>query len=384
MPYVEGRTVYDADSHIMELSGWLADYADPKLRDALRPLDLGGAGSAVEETIARAAARRDDPAASRALEDDIMHAKGWAALGAFDPEERSRALDRLGFDAQLVFSTFSPTQFLGDKDQELLFGGARAHNRAMADFCAHDKRLLPVAYVPWGPPDSTLAAATEAIDLESAAILVDSLPPRHGNSPTHPEYHSFWALLEDRGVPFVLHIGGGGTLTRPVFHRNDIPVTDFLGGGENVRAKDYLGISHSPEMFLAALIFDGVLEKFPGLRGGCIEQGAGWVVTWLQKLDYAKRFFGKSEPVLRDLPLDPSDYVRRQLRFTPFPGEPIGWMMEQAGAELFCFSSDYPHPEGTRDPVGRFEATLGGVDESARDRFYRGNFADLIGSALPV
>jgi predicted TIM-barrel fold metal-dependent hydrolase len=381
MPYVDDRIVYDADSHVMELEGWLSGYADPGVRDALRPLFLEGAGAFVRETIAKAEQRRDDAAAMAALEADIMHDKGWLGLGAFDPEQRSRALDHLGFAAQLVFSTFAPTQFEG-KDLELLYGGTQAHNRAMADFCAHDARLLPVAYVPWGPPDLTLQLAQEAIDLDSAAILVPSVPPRDGNSPTHPDYHPFWALLEESDVPFVLHIGGGGRLTRPAFHRNGIPVTDFLGGGENIRAKDYIGISHPPEMFLAAMVFDGILEKFPGLRGGSIEQGALWVVPWMRKLDLARRSFGRTEQVLRELPMEPSDYVRRQLRFTPFPGEPVGWMIEHGGPELFCFSSDYPHPEGTRDPVGRFEATLDGIDEDTRDRFYCRNFADLMGGRI--
>src|SRR5262245_59413819 len=127
MPYVENRTVYDADSHVMELDGWLADYADPGIRDALRPLALGGAGPFVREAISSAQARRDDPAATAALEANVMQAKGWSGLGAFDPHERSRALDHLGFAAQLVFSTLAPTQFLGN-DLELVFGGARAHN----------------------------------------------------------------------------------------------------------------------------------------------------------------------------------------------------------------------------------------------------------------
>ena len=45
-----------------------------------------------------------------------------------------------------------------------------------------------------------------------------------------------------------------------------------------------------------------------------------------------------------------------------------------AGAELFMFSSDYPHPEGTKDPVGKFEKTLEGVAEEIKDKFYRTNY----------
>jgi hypothetical protein len=38
MPYAEGRTYYDADSHLMELADWLVLYADPGIRDRIRPL----------------------------------------------------------------------------------------------------------------------------------------------------------------------------------------------------------------------------------------------------------------------------------------------------------------------------------------------------------
>jgi predicted TIM-barrel fold metal-dependent hydrolase len=59
----------------------------------------------------------------------------------------------------------------------------------------------------------------------------------------------------------------------------------------------------------------------------------------------------------------------------------VGAIIEQAGEDLLLFSSDYPHPEGTRDPLGRFEATMDGVPDAARDAFYSGNFADLMGLA---
>jgi hypothetical protein len=53
-------------------------------------------------------------------------------------------------------------------------------------------------------------------------------------------------------------------------------------------------------------------------------------------------------------------------------------MIEQAGQDLFLFSSDYPHPEGGRDPLRRFESSLEGISERAKECFYAGNFANMM------
>jgi len=182
-------------------------------------------------------------------------------------------------------------------------------------------------------------------------------------------------------VPFVLHVGGGGRLLDRAFHNNGSPVTDHLGGGENIRSKDFLAISNSPSLFLGVLILDGLFDRFPNLRGGVIEEGASWVVSWLHQLDFAQRAFRRTEEPLSKLSRRPSEYVREHLKFTPFPGEPVGWMIEQAGPELFMFSTDFPHPEGGKDPKAKFEATLDGVDDDDLARFYYGNMAELVGSA---
>jgi predicted TIM-barrel fold metal-dependent hydrolase len=363
----------------------LLPHADTATAEKLRPLYLGAAGALADRAVAEADARRSSGnlLTSDADPYEVLKPKGWAAHGAFDPGERSRVLDSLGFAAQFVFPTFAGTQFAG-KDLDLLYGGTDALNRAMAAFCAHDPRLLAVGVVPWGVPERTVAAVERAIDEGCAAIQFPSDLPRGAVSPTHPDHARIWEVLEEHNMPALTHIGGGGRPVPPGYHDNGIEVTDFLGGGENIRSKDFMGISHVTEIFWAALVLDGILDRHPGLRGASIEEGALWVATWIRRLDLAVRGFSRTEQVLRDLPMAPSDYVRRQLRFTPFPNEPVGWMIDTCGDELFMFSSDYPHPEGTKDPVARFESTIGDRDDESRGRFYADNFAELFRGSVPV
>jgi len=93
----------------------------------------------------------------------------------------------------------------------------------------------------------------------------------------------------------------------------------------------------------------------------------------------SQKIFKRSDPGVAALSRKASEYIRRQVRFTPFPGEDVGLMIREAGPELFLFSSDYPHPEGTDDPVGRFERTFEGISDDAKQQFYSQNFLHMLG-----
>src|SRR5690242_1078459 len=149
MPYAAGRVINDADSHVMESLDWLSSHADPKIRPRLVSMRLEAGGSGAAKAIERALARQQDPVATAEIATGVVAGpKGWAAYGAIDPAERSKALDDLGFNRQLVFTTFAASQFLPSPDLDVKYGGARALNRAMAEFCARDKRLVGVGVVP--------------------------------------------------------------------------------------------------------------------------------------------------------------------------------------------------------------------------------------------
>ena len=385
-PYAAGRRCNDADSHLMESVDWLASHADPEIREALPSFAPQGggeskAGRVILDLIDRAQRRLDDPEATRRLEENVVGGpKGWLAHGATNPTERRRTLDLLGFEKQLVFATFSLGQFAWSKDAKLNYGGARAHNRGMAEFCEGDPRMLPVCFLPLTDPERSQRELDELLRCDPGAVWVLS-DVLGDSSPSHVDLEPIWARLAEAHVPVALHIGGGKLLDRR-YHRNGRPLPDdWLGGGENLRGKDFPMVHHSPERFLTCLTLDGVFERHPDLRCGVIELGASWVPGMLRNLDHAAHAFGRNEPIIQDLSLLPSDYIRRQVRFTPFPFEDVGWLIEDSGEELFLFSSDYPHPEGGKDPIGKFEASLDAhqIGPEARGRFYADNFEVLFG-----
>jgi uncharacterized protein len=378
MTYAQGRVVHDADSHVMETREWLEAYLAAEQAELGRGL-LGKQPGPLDRQIEEARKRKTDSAAdAQAAANPIAGTKGWGAYGAFDPDERSKVLDGFGFSRQLVFPTAGVRPVHESKDDEQRYAAARAYNRAIAAFCARDPRLVAVAYVPLDDPERALSEAEFALELGCGAILVSSGPAGE-RSPGHPLLDPLWALLSERRIPFMLHIGAG-TQTQPkAFRNNGRPrAPDLHGGGENLRFCDYIMLWYAPQVFLTAMIYDGVFERFPTLRGGVIESGAGWVPDFLRQLDLAHKSFSRTDPYLKQMTMAPSEYLRRAVRFTPFPGEDVGLMIQDAGPELFMFSTDYPHPEGTKDPLGRFERTMTELDETAKDKFYRGNFEDMM------
>jgi len=383
MPYVENRVVHDADSHLMEMPDCLDPWFDPRLKSAFHDLAIFRKKLGNGRWAETARLQQDDPEFRAGDAPNILLRKNYQALGSFRREDRPKALDLLGFSSQLVFTTFCLGNFGLDEggDLGLCYAAAQAHNRMMTDFCAVDRRLLATAYVPLVDFDHARKTAAEAIELGAKALLVASKPPP-GHSPSHIALDPVWACAQEAGIPVLFHVGGEEKLN-PAYFENGLPrVKDFHGGEENFTSVSFMPIPHSVMQTLAAMIIDGVMDRFPRLKFGAIELGASWAPGWMRFMDSAHAAFIKNEERLHALSARPSEIVRRQVRITPYPHEDAGWLIREGGEEVFLFSSDFPHVEGGRNPLKRFDDSLAGVSAAAIDRFYSRNFVDLMGEGL--
>ena len=385
MPYApETRPFYDADSHIMELPDFITSYADPKIRGELPPVSYSSSIVTDEEVavIVGQGNRHSDEhrEAQIALGDDLIaKSKEIQALGAFDSTDRIKALDLLGFKKQLVFSTHSPKYPFRAKDDiapHLRYGAARGHNRHILEFCAADSRLMPVVIVPLDDPALAIAELEWCLEQGAEAVWVPHRAP-FGHSPGHVDLEGFWARLAEADVPAVLHVGGAPLqVAKDWGNTGRGKVSDWVGGGENVRTKDATVLHHPVELFLSVMIMDGVFHRHPGLKCAAVELMAGWVPAMMRRLDNIARAFSRHDESIR-FERSPSQQIIEQMAFTPMPNEDVANLIAQSHEGLYLFSSDYPHLEGTSDPIGRFERTVGDLSEATKTAFYSENFLRL-------
>ncbi len=388
MTYAHREDIYDADTHMMEHPNWIYDFASEDIKDHLEPIVEGDKEvfERIDTAIANFEKRQSSSEALDQAKKDFMtwNHKGWEGLGAFNAEERKIANDLLGFKAHIVFPTSAFDQVLAAKEQKIVLGGVEALNRGMATFCSVDKRMHGAAYIPFAyGEDIALKFLKQAIKDGFSVIMIDTIAPQGSKASTHPDFDVVWKEIEDNDIAITLHVGAdNGWDPVPLsFYNNGSNVPTHKEGDAPRDALAYMGISYCAELFLASLIFDGVFSRFPKLRVGVVELGASWIISWMKHLDQSYKAFRRLQD-LSYVELLPSEYVQKHIKVTAFPGEDIGWLLNNGAADLMMFASDYPHHEGTDDPIKRFEQTMSDVSEENKTKFYSENFKKLLGSHI--
>ena len=388
MTYAHREDIYDADTHMMEHPNWIYDFASEDIKEHLEPIVEGDkeVSERIDKAIANFENRRSSSIALEQAKKDFMtwNHKGWEGLGAFNAEERKLANDLLGFKAHIVFPTSAFDQVLAAKEQKIILGGVEALNKGMATFCSVDKRMHGAAYIPFAfGEDIALKFLKQAIKDGFSVIMIDTIAPQGAKASTHPDFDAVWKEIEENDIAITLHVGAdNGWDPVPLsFYNNGSNVPTHKEGDAPRDALAYMGISYCAELFLASMIFDGVFSRFPKLRVGVVELGASWIISWMKHLDQSYRAFRRLQD-LSQVELLPSEYVQKHIKVTAFPGEDIGWLLNNGAADLMMFASDYPHHEGTNDPISRFEKTMEGVSEEKKTKFYSTNFKHLLGSHI--
>ncbi|MDB5394107.1 MAG: hypothetical protein JWM91_1613 [Rhodospirillales bacterium] len=390
--------VIDVDSHFMEPIDWL-EQIDPTLAELIPPSDesfiervvQGVVGDLIEaiprkqrpenliELLAPSGRRSLEAllAASAEQQKEMM----TTPPTGYDADARIALCDANGIDIQLVNSTMGSTPYVLAMKQgrrDLALRAFQAFNSwAVGTFHGHTDRLIPVALIDIADVDWAIAEMTRVRAAGSRAFQVRADPVSDTKSFTHPDFEPVWSAAEDLGMAVIFHIGAG---------RSEVKHGWYFNGGD----PSHYAILHLingqvvPQIALSAMIIDGVLERHPKLTIIVEELGIGWVPNLMSMLDsvtvgpYGAQFgIGQDD---YKLPFKPSDYIKRQVRFTPLTScDAIQPTFGQLPEDLLVFSSDFPHLEGRADAVKLCEAQLTGVSARAKAQFFGESIGALMG-----
>lgn len=288
--------------------------------------------------------------------------------GMFRGADRLADMDADGVDVAVLFGSARPMGlFLRSKERDFHLAGFRAFNNFVCqDFAAADRaRLVPLAYIPGLGVEEAVAELRRAHAQGARGAALMCWPS--GGDKCSPADDPFWAACQELDVPVIVHV-------RLISVNSAAPPPTGKQGGD-LPGLSTTGLLDMP-LVIAQMIFAGVFERFPRLRAGFIEAGAGWVPYLLQQMD--DRFHRNRYWTGCDLSLLPSEYFRRNCKVS-FMYDPYAVQNRQAcGVETLMWSSDYPH-HGTDWPHSRtvIDETFLGVPAADRQRILAQNCADL-------
>ena len=370
--------VVSADSHVMEPGDLWEERLDKRFRDRSPrvienpekqgPRWLFAVEDASPFPIAGgfAAGRSGDD-----LKEFMKQGYEAARPSGWDPAERMKDQEIDGVDAEILYPTLGMPIF-SMLDGDLQRACFHVYNDWVAEYCRYDpKRLYGIGLISLEDID----AAVE--DVESiakqgmrGAMIWGAAPEERPYSDR--AYDPFWQAASEAELPVSLHIiASRGRRTVGVGNKT-------VGSGSVNAGIWYSTVLHEIQESLATLVFGGVLARFPKLRIVSAENDIGWLPHFIYRMDHAYNKFGNLWT--DDVPLPPSEYVRRQVWAT-FQDDPVGPRTHDIfGAENYMWASDFPHSDSTfPDSHGFIERNFAGVPEPVRQRIVFENAVALYG-----
>ena len=328
------QRVISADSHLTEPGDLWLERLDRKYRDSaprvvkndkptgaaylfvgpgIHPLTVAGVFAAGRS--------------GKELREHMKRGYEAARPSGWDPVERLKDQDLDGVMAEVLYSSLGIV-LLNMKDIELQQACVRVYNDWIAEFCAHDpQRLIGIGLYTLGAlPDVSEVERCARLGLKGVLILAsDAIEASYSDE----RFDRLWRTCAETGLSVSLH--------KPLV--SGMPLTPAMPTMADLQ----IHVIHVVEQCLTRMIYGGVFERFPKLKVVSAENDVGWIANWVHRLDHVHTKVANAAR----LPMQPSDYVRRNVWAT-FQDDPLGPATWQFfGEHNYMWASDFPHADST-------------------------------------
>ena len=241
------------------------------------------------------------------------------ATGATD---RFAKMDQWGTDMQAL--SINPNWYSVERDAAEK--GIQLQNEKLAELCGkYPDRFVAFASVALQFPElaaQQLEDGVKKYNLKGAAIGGHV----NGDELSNAKFDPFWKKAEELGVLVFMHPQGIPEMAKRL-----------AGGGF---LANVIGNPLETTIFLSHLIFDGTLDKFPGLKV-CSSHSGGYLPSYIGRSDYGcmrapEGCKGAKKPA--------SEYIKQQLFFDSmvFRTEGVRHLVAECGASQIMIGTDYP------------------------------------------
>jgi predicted TIM-barrel fold metal-dependent hydrolase len=256
---------------------------------------------------------------------DSQKGMGWGAKNLSDVPLRLHYMDQLGVEKQIVYPTFWLGAIIHRSEVEQAM--ARSYNRWMADVYAESKGRLHWAVV---PPLSDLDLTVKEMEFgrKHGAVSVFMRALENFRSPSDPHFDPLYAKAQELNMAVCYHVGD----SEPKFRA----LADHMG----------FYITAPLQAACFELIASDVHTRFPKLRFGILEGGAGWLPTVIGAAARAARPMTrmKIHGVVTQW-VDNAVLREKNIYVACMEDEDLNYLQSCVGSENIVFGTDFGHTD---------------------------------------
>jgi aminocarboxymuconate-semialdehyde decarboxylase len=234
-------------------------------------------------------------------------------------------------------------------------------NEKIAETCAaHPDRFVGLGAVALQHPELAAKQMRHAVsELDMRGFMITGSV--NGEELSDPKFHPFWAAAEELGTVIFIH-------------PRNFPAGDsrFEGNG---RLDNVIGNPLETTVALSHLIFEGTLDKYPGVKI-CAAHGGGYLASYIGRSDHCIKNASMFCKAVEKLP---SEYLQ-QLYFDSllYTTENLRHLIETVGADRVVIGTDFPFAMGNANAIDHV-MSVEGLSESQQAAILGDTAAGLLG-----
>lgn len=272
---------------------------------------------------------------------------------------RLQQMDEQGIDVQAL--SLHVGQYHHWADPDLAAKIVTLQNEKIAETCAvHPDRFVGLGAVALQHPELAAKQMRDAVkELDMRGFMITGSV--NDVELSDPKFHPFWAAAEELGTVIFIH------------PRNFAAGQSRLNG--NGRLDNVIGNPLETTVALSHLIYEGTLDKFPGVKI-CAAHGGGYLASYIGRSDHCVTHASMFCDAVGKLP---SEYLK-QLYFDSllYTTENLRHLIATVGADRIVVGTDFPFAMGSSDSINHV-LSVDGLTEQEQAAILGETAAGLLG-----